>query len=634
MPSTCVPIPHEPSVLIFIYRLSHGLDSTACMHLSREIWIQVCQFFHHDVNKRQPEYLVDIQGFGRKLLPVQALTVWHALQMFHGPARAVFVGHIMGIGKTTIAFAIHYVQHQINKIHHHIQTSPEKHAQPTEHDPDPACPSKQAIFLQYGFDCPCCATSPTYFVRPRLGVTVALAPLGLLDTWLYEGLQCFPRKPDGQPHEIEVLKAHGSTVITPDLRRRLVGKERLFVQSDTDLPAASEYHPRLANGSVFVVSTSHSLENRFLNVFRDRKTWTSQPEGVLKSRRNGTQYMSTPRPITKYTPYYRTTAISTVIRDECHLERTENAASIRVIRIIIEGQPSRIRLMPMSGTALTFGPLDIARYVQLAAQPSWDRDPILKHWRQNECAALGKRWETVCTTQGNMLELEQIIARFQPLVERLFIRFTNQSDFLGHKPVKVPRNELITISCDNGVEWTLRVERLREEEEALLLQREQKRRAQYRKENRGSETGYEPLKRHTASSYYRARLCASLPFLMDLGENGVPYKLTEGEWKAHQNQKSLDMTYWEPETPADPYFANLQAIVNSSGKLKEIGQIIKQLEHVKDAEGKPCRQIWCSYFFTGAYVMYLVRLHSFSRYCIFLLTVVSVDGIYSQDSQG
>jgi hypothetical protein len=581
------------------------------MQLSLQIWIQVCDFFHHDVSKHEPDYIVQIRGFARKLLPVQALTVWHALQMFNGPAGAVFVGHIMGIGKTTIALATHYIQHQMNKVYQHIERTPAQHYQSNQHSPNAVCPSQQEIFAKFGVDCPCVSTSPTYFVKQRLGVSVALAPLALLDTWIYEGLQCFPPSKDGQPHEVQVVKAHGS-MIAPDLQSRIVGEEDLFEQAGTNLPAPSEYQPRLENGSVFIISTSQSFVTRFLDVFRNRKSWTVHPPGVLKTRANGTQYTSTPHPIVHYTPYYRTAVICIIFRDECHLERTRNAASIKVIQTIINGQEHTICLMPMSGTALTFGPQDIAQYVKLAARRSWERDPILKHWLNDECTALGKRWEANCTTKGDLAELDQIITRFQPLVERLFIRFTNQSDFLGSKPVKVPQNKLITLRCDNG-DWTARVEGLREQEDARLQAKERRRKALYVGEHRGSEAGYEPLKRNAASSYYRARLCASLPALMELNnQDGELLKLTEGEWLDHQAKNSSEFTYWKPETESDPYFRNLDDIVNSSAKLREIGKIITQLKDVRDAEKKPCRQVWCSYFFTGAYVMYLVRLRPLS----------------------
>src|ERR1700712_3896094 len=103
------------------------LDNSGSMHLTAEVWQQVCEFFHHDAARRAPQYCVSVPKFARELLPVQALTVWHSLQMLNGLAGTVFIGHVMGIGKTTASYATHHVQHQINRMYEHIHQSPELH---------------------------------------------------------------------------------------------------------------------------------------------------------------------------------------------------------------------------------------------------------------------------------------------------------------------------------------------------------------------------------------------------------------------------------------------------------------------------------------------------------------------------
>jgi len=153
-----------------------GLDSTACMHLSTEIWFAVCHLFHHDPLLRTPEYIVKVHGFGRHLLPVQAHGVWHALQMFHSPVKSVFLCHMMGISKTTMAFAIHYVRHTINRMWTHIQKNPSKHKVDTDLTSD-SCPSNNEMFQRYGFHCPCTPQSPTQFIKLKLGVSGAIVPL-------------------------------------------------------------------------------------------------------------------------------------------------------------------------------------------------------------------------------------------------------------------------------------------------------------------------------------------------------------------------------------------------------------------------------------------------------------------------
>jgi hypothetical protein len=74
----------------------------------------------HDPAKRQPDYLVKILGFGRRLLPVQAHSVYWSFQKLNGVEGAIFLGLVMGLGKTTIFLAIHHIQHRINYIQQHV----------------------------------------------------------------------------------------------------------------------------------------------------------------------------------------------------------------------------------------------------------------------------------------------------------------------------------------------------------------------------------------------------------------------------------------------------------------------------------------------------------------------------------
>jgi hypothetical protein len=57
----------------------------------------------------------------------------------------------------------------------------------------------------------------------------------------------------------------------------------------------------------------------------------------------------------------------------------------------------------------------------------------------------------------------------------------------------------------------------------------------------------------------------------------------------------------------EPYMKYIHMIAASSGKLSKIRQKTEEWENVIDGEGLPARFIFCSYFFTGARIIYLVR---------------------------
>jgi len=94
---------------------------------------------------------------------------------------------------------------------------------------------------------------------------------------------------------------------------------------------------------------------------------------------------------------------------------------------------------------------------------------------------------------------------------------------------------------------------------------------------------------------------------MDLQDNeGKPLRLTEREWEDHTSKRKEGVENWAEGTSSDPYFANLAKIAGSSGKLREIQKKLDYWKDIIDAERKPARQIWISYFFAGAYIQYLV----------------------------
>lgn len=605
-------------------RLQAGCDSEACMHFNEQIWIQVCQFIHHKPTLKKPEYCVKVPGgFGHQLLPCQLHGVWYSLRQIHGIAGSVFLCHIMGIGKTTMALAIHWIQHIFNMIWADINANSKAHVTHGE------CPANKQMYRTYGFDCPCSADSANHWLKERLGVTVALTPLGLLNVWKAEHKQCFKNIPD----QI-LVKAHGTAntsggdQLDGSTQALLKGTE-IFQEEvsqgneDKSLDESKKpkipsiYTPRLQNGHVFIITTPESFASQFLNKFQHIKTWWYQPPGKPSTNSQGKHYITKPQRQQRKTPAYQSCIVSLLFKDEFQLRRTESIRAIHDIQMRqhIKNETKllhdcghevyhRIALVLLSGTPLMTGPLDISGFVQLMCRDSWRKDAVLRNWMHNELHDLGERWKK--WTDSRSIDTQdishEITHRFSPLVEKLMIRWTTNSDLLGEKPVIVPRNLYSDIKCDNGPYWTPRVDSLGQEESKRLEKREKIRRAKY-----GHLKDYKPLDKTNVNIYYRSRLCASFPYLMELtDDDGIPLKLTEAEWVEKTTGKNWE---WKQETDTDPYFKHLKEIVASSGKLREIEKKINKYKHFTDAEEKLARQIFCSYFFTGAYIMYLWMIY-------------------------
>ncbi|KAM3085259.1 hypothetical protein ACMFMG_003689 [Clarireedia jacksonii] len=136
-----------------------------------DTWMRVCRFFNHDPDKRHAERIVQVPGMLRRLLPVQAHGVWFALYRLYSVHRSLFLGYIMGLGKTTMAICLHLVQYIINEMRYDMAVNPDDHS-PDGYAP---CPSAARLREKYKLECPCRRDSSTYGVESLLGGTVVMA---------------------------------------------------------------------------------------------------------------------------------------------------------------------------------------------------------------------------------------------------------------------------------------------------------------------------------------------------------------------------------------------------------------------------------------------------------------------------
>jgi len=255
----------------------------------------------------------------------------------------------------------------------------------------------------------------------------------------------------------------------------------------------------------------------------------------------------------------------------------------------------------MSGTLLTTGPTDIAHYIRCMARESWRNHQVLRHWCKDEAIALGSEWDKL--VKGGDVRAEEsqaIIDRFKPLIEALVLRFTPDSNFLGTGPVVVlPPSFYAEIKCKHPKEWNARLEQDKQEEDRRYEERERARRRDYIAKY-GSDRNYVPLVREGVTFHYRSRLYASFPFLMDISAlEREKLKFTEAEWADRRREGQ-----WKGKD--EPYRKYIHRIAHSSGKLAKIREKIEEWDTIIDGEGLPARLIFCSYFFTGARIMYLV----------------------------
>jgi hypothetical protein len=597
--------------------MQEKLDGFDCTQLDMSTWMEACWLFHHDPERRDSEFVVKVPGFERRLLPVQAHSVCRTLlmQQPHEIGHC-FHGHAMGIGKTTIAFAVHRVQHLVNLMRADVDDLPDRHLSVDDNDGSTQCPSNDDIYKTFGLDCPCSSKNITSRICGRYGVTVMISPLGLLRNWAQEYRKCYgisqAGKPSFDPDDrfcTLFLVAHSSArgpygeQLTKDAIAVASCEARFRPGSEEgELP---QLPPRLHNSRCFIVTTARSFQSRVVDSFRQTIRWDYYGPKYLRKKGKDTVW-STPKPKPMSRSYTRL-ILSSIWRDEAHEDKKSTSPTMNILRssFVRSRQNRHLMIHLMTGTLISTGASDIAFYLECMAYFShrlWARHPILRDWSNDEAVQHGKAWDKLMReARVRDADVNNTIATLRPLVQAVVMRFHSKSSFLDRgEVIKLLPNWYKEISCDYSQAWTSRLKDLKAQEDARYDQRESKRRADYIKKG-GNVHSYVPLKREGITLHYRARLFASFPALMDVDDHGEKMSFTQDEWV--QNHRS---GRWDSTNGSDPYSKHIEAISESSGKLRAIRTVIEAWDGKKDGEGLPPRMIFCSYFFAASRIMFLV----------------------------
>jgi len=589
------------------------LDTLACEQLDPDTWETTCALLHHDPTMMKSEPIVAVPGFVRKFLPCQVHSAVRALLMNQtNSVGHCFHGHSMGIGKTSITLIQHRLQHLHNLMHANVAASPGQHlADPPN---DAPCPTNTEVFLKYGLDCPCSSKNISSRISPSLGVTIMLAPIPLLQNWAIEWKKCYGL-PANQPQRVNefdeqsmvFIMAHGNASanqgnVLDELKKRIAACDIDFSNKAAhELP---NLRPALRNSRVFFVTSAPSFLRQLIQPFEEKIRWTEHFPSVKKMRR-GREVEVQPRPENRSTTYYKL-VVATLGRDEAHQDRLPTSYTMQVLngKFLALPQNKHVHLNILSGTLITTGPSDISGYIEAMARLSrdkWQKHPVLRNWCNQEAIALGKDWDHRIKI-GDVPDtaIAQVINQLKPLVEQTILRFNPMSNFLGQGPViMLPPNEYKEVPCRHEERWIKLLDEQKAEEDAAYERAEKQRREEYFRRT-GSLTHYLPRKSEGITLHYRARLYASFPFLLEFNKD-LGYTLTLKEWK--EKRRSGE---WN-DSHGDIYSQNIDKIADSSAKLKMIERMIAEQDGKLDGEGLHPRMIFCSFFFAGARIIYLVR---------------------------
>ncbi|ESZ92701.1 hypothetical protein SBOR_6913 [Sclerotinia borealis F-4128] len=516
----------ENEVDIITQRMQAQLESNVCEQLDENKWSETCTILGHPKEMIESKFCVKIAGMARRLLPCQAHAVVRTLMMWNSNVHSTFHAHAMGLGKSTITLATCHIQHLINCMYDDISREPQKHLSSHRIIQDNRiCPSNDQVRKQYGLDCPCTKSHPISKIKPSLGIHIIIAPLGLLTNWQNEWNSCYEKE---NPFGMQLVIAHRNFKAEENIS---IANRKLML-ADIELGEADDRHPHpickpnIRNSRIVCVTTSHSLQQQLIEKFERIISVPYHSEGSLATRSDGSIYTTKPKVVYDHFPSIPL-VVSSLWRDEAHAEKLPTSKTIQ--------------------------------------------HPTLNTFCHDEMTELGKSWDKK-VKQGNADEeaSRECVNILRPVIEATTLRFDPDSNFLGAGPVVLlPPNRYLEVVCNHNTKWSDRLLKQREEENAEYEQKEKTRYAIHmRRELKAND--YVPLKREHTHAYYRSRVFASFPFLMDIsqleGEN-PPLRFTEKEWserhKLKEDNVAEDVVAWNDTT--DPCFNNCNWTAGTMG---------------------------------------------------------------------
>jgi hypothetical protein len=598
--------------------VQNSVDEWKCSHLTENKWADCAVFFRHDASQKSstlPGCVKMPTPFKRGLLPEQAHSVLQGLLMadrYHH----LFLGHGMGLGKTTILIAIQFVQHRINLMWIHVEDHPEMHV--TKHNIHEQCPSNTYMYSTFGFDCPCSKRNLTHEIAAKWGITVAMVPITMVGIWQSDWRECYgikegtilPFEEDDIMQPVFITAHSDARVSAGDNLERYMNVVRADKIIDPeaeeeDLPVKIYMgDPRVCNSRCLVVTTAESFKAKLVERFSHTVKFIEQRE---QTNRKGQKYMG---PV-KCQRTWWDLVLNYLIFDEAHYGKYSSSPGIKAMShdFILTPQNEEIRIIPVSGTLVTGGLQDLTPFIECFLRIGntdeiWKNDRVLKNWTNVKgILKAADDWRKKIKNNGATEdEAQEHVESFKALFERLCLKFSPGEDFLGAGPcVTLPPHKYREIRCHFKPRWVKVLDQMQAEVTKAWVARDEDKKAQHLQKYGNLQKYEPPVKDGWAVAWY-ARLLASFPYLLSIQTIHQGLKFTQAEWK-----KKNQMGKWSEKN--DVYSDHIIEIAKSSGKLDQIERLIKYFDRplIKGSSEKP-RMIFSSYYFASSRIVYLVRI--------------------------
>jgi hypothetical protein len=581
---------------------------------------------------------VDENGSEVGLYSFQLVGVRFLVTNVKSMARGAFLCDDMGLGKTIQAFGVCQVLYNHAQLTYAVgealhnangtRTDPYGNIHQGKGRPGP-CPSQKAIKASFGICCNCWEGSPTGF-DVREGPVLNIVPPQLIWNWHRDWLKFFdPKNPLSIQHKV----AHNSAKGVAKFDREKHGL------CDPQTGVA----PR--NSNRFVVTTSPASVDRQILATEKHTFWV---KAVVKSGKRAGQLGNRD----EQGCWYRSkTNWSMLLRDECHSEKGENTAAVRICRQVNYGwtdknpdqmlgreremasrsvtanrRPDNLRIVCksmtpppvvcLSGTPFEKSPSDIKWYIHAMQDAAGYIAPGDERYNSNICQDEARSvWEThpelkFCTTKAiDKLERDYAILTAEtddnPLDEDTKRRATNRlSNGLGHifKALTIRRQKgsnffgfrVVDLPPGQHVDVPCALT-MQQEKWVTSISESIGHRAQQN----------ERARRLQFSKNHTERRRASFPYLGSEGWEEVIHSNDSKDIGADFVRKWYGT---DEKERASPFYQKLHMLISGNSKVNAVRKIL--LRYVvgrNDWSGRPKRFVLLTEYPAVAFIWYLVR---------------------------
>ena len=511
--------------------------------MTEELWLECCEFFEHDANKRSRKDTFYLRGFkeGTGLYNYQAFGAFFLYKQALVGCDGGILADLMGLGKTLICLTVWLSNLWLHRAWKSVQRSwasddkriRERHLLKGNQDSGATCPSAPL----FSISCPCVKRGISYKLAQILkpGPWLCLPPAANVEVWKTECNKWLDF--DDEMLKLRLLIAYGSQYLT--------GMDIESLKNDKKTWAA-----RPEQASILVISSTQSFEKRIEERVRHEQQISPRKKCWLNDA----------------------VTWGGIFHDEAH--EAKKSTTIVNKYLMKQGKKAlnhhvhRPFFFAVTATPYERDPMDLAGHLQALETPSWnDPKSLFASCTMSKLTELSiLHGRTISALEAGNCDgicLESYTTQLVNLMKRITLRRKGDDDFFGERILNLPNMKVKLIKCCTKSGYQEAIAKLMQaacDEEAAKRDKrngngEQKSRLVERPKARGQ--GF------LHGKAFDVRLSAGFPAIASLRASYPKWTL-----------RAEDIDWDRLQGPDNPYMAHLEELVNSSSKIDKLSNLL------------------------------------------------------------